>query len=93
MTFADSNIKDPKLFILSTSMEQKAITKEILDFFRDNPDAKVTIEDIVRWLLPLARIELSVDTAAEAIEQLLAKGLLKKGRRGDGTVFFGIQRG
>lgn len=64
--------------MLPVNIKRKKIAREIFNFFQSNPDSKATLEDIVKWLLPLERIDLSVDVVAEVVEELFKEGLLTK---------------
>jgi hypothetical protein len=64
----------------------------ILDYIRKNPDTGDTLEGIVKWWLELARIESSVDEVADALENLIQKGIIRIRKLKDGTAFYKINK-
>ncbi|MHC4086025.1 MAG: hypothetical protein ACYSWZ_00805 [Planctomycetota bacterium] len=75
-------------------METKTeyISRMILDYIRKNPDTGDTLEGIVKWWLELARIESSVDEVADALENLIQKGIIRIRKLKDGTAFYKINK-
>ena len=61
---------------------------EVFHYLQRNPNATDTLKGIINWWLPTQH-HLSNEKAVErALEQLVAKGLLKKTVLVDGTVLY-----
>lgn len=59
------------------------IAEEILDYFATHPDAQDTLEGIVEWWLLEQRIKWSRAYVQEALDELVARGLLAE-RKSEG---------
>jgi len=61
-----------------TPEKQPKRAKEVLDHFLRNPQAADTLEGVARWRLLRDRVHRGVEETAEALEWLVAEGLLNE---------------
>lgn len=64
------------------------LSDEILSYLRAHPQAFDTVEGIVEWWLPRQRYEEAVDRVQQALDELVAQGLVEKTTLVDGTVLY-----
>ncbi len=60
----------------------------ILGYLRAHPQAADTVDGIVGWWLPRQRHDEAVDRVQDALDKLVASGLLEKITLVDGTVLY-----
>lgn len=70
--------------------KQKKISRLILDYLRNNPEAGDTLAGITKWWLELEKIEHSVDEVANVLRDLIQKGVVKVHKTKGGTIFYKI---
>jgi len=66
------------------------LTREILDYFAEHPDAADTPEGIAFWWIKQQRYEASVKLVRLALDELERRGLLDKTIMADGTFLYGV---
>ncbi len=78
---------------LEGQVDDKAeqVSKMILDYIRKYPDAGDTLEGIARWWLQTERIESSLDQVADALEDLMQKGVITSHTVQGGPVLYMIK--
>jgi Fe2+ or Zn2+ uptake regulation protein len=64
------------------------LSEEILRYLRTHPQAADTVDGIVGWWLPRQRHDEAVDRVQDALDKLVASGLLEKITLVDGTVLY-----
>lgn len=72
--------------------KQEMISGMILSYLQKNPDARDTLEGIVKWWLEVERIESSVDEVADALESLVQREIIRIEETKSGTTFYGINK-
>ena len=65
------------------------LTREILDYLSEHPDAADTAEGIALWWVKRQRYEASVKLVSLALEELERRGSLDKTILPDGTFLYG----
>ena len=68
----------------------KDLTREILDYLSEHPDAADTPEGIALWWIKRRRYEASVKLVKLALEELERRGSLDKTILTDGTFLYGV---
>jgi len=68
------------------------LVREILGYLVDHPDAKDTIEGILKWWLPEGHAEWSRDEVEEALDALVSKGWVIKRKAPACKDFYGINK-
>jgi hypothetical protein len=63
---------------------------EILDYLARQPNAQDTIDGILHWWVPDARIRNWEPKIAETVAQLVEQGFLEEKRSSDGKIFYHI---
>lgn len=71
---------------------QEEISKKILDYLQNNPDAGDTLEGISKWWMQAECIEQSVDKVAGVLEQLIKEGAIKKQKVKGGSPLYKVCR-
>ena len=66
------------------------LTREILDYLLEHPDAADTPEGIALWWVKRQRYEASVKLVSLALEELERRGSLDKTILADGTFLYGV---
>ena len=64
------------------------LSYEILSYLRAHPQAADTVDGIVEWWLPRQRHDEAVDRVQNALDELVARGLMEKTTLVDGTVLY-----
>lgn len=64
------------------------VAAELLDYLRERPNAADTLDGIMNWWLPRQRYETEQRKVEQALEQLVALGLVAKNRLSDGTILY-----
>lgn len=64
------------------------VSRMILDYIRRNPGAGDTLEGIARWWLETERIESSLGQVADALEDLMQKGVITARKVQGGQVLY-----
>lgn len=64
------------------------VAGELLEYLHARPNAADTLEGIMNWWLPRQRYETEQRRVEQALEQLVARGLVAKNRLSDGTVLY-----
>lgn len=57
--------------------KEEELTRKILNYFRENPDAGDTLEGIANWWLDQAEPGYSLEEVAKALDTLLQKGYIR----------------
>lgn len=68
-----------------------AAAREILSYLVEHPDAKDTIEGIMKWWLSKGNTEREKDEIQEAIDFLVAKGWLVMREIADSKKIYGVE--
>ena len=68
------------------------IASEILKYLADHPNAADTLNGIVQWWLPERTIRFQVDQVRQALDELIAKGMVTKQRRSDSKIVYRANR-
>ena len=64
------------------------VAGELLDYLRERPNAADTLDGIMNWWLPRQRYETERRKVEQALDELVARGLVVKNRLDDGTVLY-----
>src|SRR5258706_512848 len=64
------------------------LTDEVLDYLRNHASAADTIDGIINWWLPRQRYETARAKVQQALDYLLASGLVEKKILADGTTIY-----
>ena len=64
------------------------LSEEILSYLGAHPQAADTVDGIVGWWLPRQRHDEAVDRVKDALDDLVARGLVEKMTLVDGTVLY-----
>ncbi len=72
--------------------EKEEITKRILDYLNNNPDAGDTLEGISNWWLECERVNRSVDKISQILEALVKRGSLKKIKQDNTSYIYKIMK-
>jgi hypothetical protein len=70
----------------------EALSREILDYLDQHPDASDTLEGISTWWLEQQRIEQLVDEVADALELLIKRGAVKAQPQNNGITTYKIKK-
>ena len=68
------------------------IARRVLAYLAEHQDAQDTLEGIVEWWLVKQRIVEQTATVREALDELLAEGLLVSRAGRDSQTFYGLNR-
>jgi len=68
------------------------ITREILAYLLEHPDAQDTIDGIVEWWLLKQKIKYQTKMVREALEELINKGFILEKKKGDSQVHYEINQ-
>ena len=68
------------------------VASTILNYLRQNPEAQDTFEGIVNWWLPDQQHQQSRATIKEALDRLLAAGLIREHKGTDGQISYRVMR-
>jgi len=52
------------------------IAREILSYLVDHPDARDTVDGIIRWWIPEQKMKTHVTTVKDVIAELVGRGLI-----------------
>lgn len=74
------------------NLSQKKLTYEILVYCATHPDAKDTIEGILKWWRPAHRAVLGAGEVAQVLETLTAKGWLTKRKASRSGIIYGVNK-
>ena len=66
--------------------------RQILHYLSEHPDAKDTIQGILRWWLPSTPVELRHAEVQEALEFLVARGWVTKRRLTTSRELYGVNK-
>jgi Fe2+ or Zn2+ uptake regulation protein len=82
------------LFDLKVMEEVSAaeVARTILDYLQRNPEAQDTLEGIVQWWLPEQHRNPPTATIKEALDKLVAAGLISEHKGQDGRVSYRVTR-
>jgi len=69
------------------------LSRTILAYLKENPEAGDTLEGIAGWWLEQARIERIVDDVAAALDNLVKKGNLRACAGQSGSTIYKIEKG
>ncbi len=72
--------------------EKEEITKRILDYLNNNPDAGDTLEGISNWWLECERVNQSVDKISRILEAMVKRGNLKKIKQDNTSCIYKIMK-
>jgi hypothetical protein len=73
-------------------METKEkIAARVFRYLQQHPDASDTLEGVAKWWLESERVNYTVDMVAEALDEMIGQGLLKKIERKDGRVIYQVK--
>jgi hypothetical protein len=61
---------------------------EILDYLARHPDAQDTIDGIIHWWIPDARIRNAAEKIANSVAQLVERGFLSQKPAADGQILY-----
>jgi len=64
------------------------VAAEVWLYLRARPNAAETLEGILNWWLPRQRYETERRRVEQALDELLARGLIAKQRLIDGTILY-----
>ncbi len=64
------------------------LSDEILRYLRAHPQAADTVDGIVEWWLPRQRHNDAVNRVQQALDELVARGLVEQMTLVDGTVLY-----
>jgi Fe2+ or Zn2+ uptake regulation protein len=64
------------------------IARAILDYLRKNPEARDTLSGIAQWWLPADQIKPRTATIKEALDELVAAGLISEHKGKDAQVSY-----
>lgn len=81
-----------KRAIDSIQTKEEKVSRLILYYLRNNPDAGDTLEGITKWWLEIERIELTVDEIVDVLNGLRKKGLIRMHKTSEGTTFYRISK-
>jgi Fe2+ or Zn2+ uptake regulation protein len=73
-------------------VRRSLITRAILDYLRKHPDAQDTVDGITDWWLPEQKIKSRAATVREALNVLVAEGLLLARKSKDSQIHYRINR-
>ena len=68
------------------------VIEQILRYLMMNPDAKDTIQGILRWWLPTDPVERRNDEVQEALEFLVARGWVTQRETATSQRFYGLNK-
>jgi hypothetical protein len=72
--------------------DDQQVTRGILQYLVEHPDAKDTLEGIYKWWLPKAHNERGKEEIRKALDLLTLKGWLTKRRTVPSKEFYGINK-
>jgi len=73
---------------------QSRVAQAILDYLRKHPEAQDTLAGIAQWWLPAQGIKNQTTSVQEALDELVAEGLISEHRGSDAQISYRItQRG
>jgi DNA-binding PadR family transcriptional regulator len=73
---------------------QSRVAQAILDYLREHPEAQDTLAGIAEWWLPVQGIKDQNTSVKEALDELVAEGLISELRGSDTQISYRItQRG
>jgi hypothetical protein len=73
--------------------EESEISRDLLSYLIDNPDAQDTLEGIVEWWLLQMKLESRTIKVKEALADLVAKGLILECTGSDSRLRYMINEG
>lgn len=73
--------------------EESEISRDLLSYLVDNPDAQDTLEGIVEWWLLQMKLESRTIKVKEALADLVAKGLILERTGSDSRLRYMINDG
>lgn len=71
----------------------KEPAEQILQYLRNHPGACDTLEGITAWWLLRNRIDISLAEAQQAVDKLVAEGVVKEREGWDGRTVYALQDG
>jgi DNA-binding PadR family transcriptional regulator len=73
---------------------QSRIAQAILDYLRKHPEAQDTIAGVAEWWLPAQGFKHQITSVKDALDELVAEGLISKHQGSDAQISYRItQRG
>ncbi len=73
-------------------MRRSMIARDVLAYLTAHPDARDTIEGIIRWWIPEQKIKTHITTLKNVIAELVAKGLILESHGHDSRIHYRINR-
>ncbi|HAR45557.1 MAG: hypothetical protein A2X56_08650 [Nitrospirae bacterium GWC2_57_13] len=76
----------------SSAVEKSKIAREILNYLADHPDAEDTLDGIVQWWLLERKIYQHTAAVQEALEGLVAEGVILEQRQVEASAVYRVRR-
>ena len=72
--------------------DNSEIASEILKYLAEHPNAADTLNGVVQWWLEERTIRIQLDQIKQALDELVAKGMVTEQRRGDSKIVYMVNR-
>ena len=72
--------------------DNSEIASEILKYLAEHPNAADTLNGVVQWWLEERTIRIQLDQIKQALDELVAKGMVTERRRGDSKIVYMVNR-
>ncbi len=73
-------------------MRRSMIARDVLTYLSEHPDARDTIDGIIRWWIPEQKIKTHITTLKNVINELVAKNLILESHGHDSRIHYRINR-
>ena len=72
--------------------DNSEIASEILKYLADHPNATDTLNGVVQWWFPERTIRFQLDQVKQALDELVAKGMVTEQKRSDSKIVYRANR-
>ena len=81
-------MKKPKEIRDEPSSQEERLTKAVMNYLAEHPEASDTLEGIAEWCIMRQSVRVEVNSLVRVLRRLLKKGLLNKRGEGDDALYF-----